>query len=72
MQFNFDRNLVDIQAENTRYLDAIEEGQTKGGTRMGLRIEPKSVEVIVVVRDARNGEVVQSAKCDLQRQEAAP
>ena len=37
---------------------------------MGLRIEPKSVEVIVLVRDAETGEVVQSRQCDLVRQES--
>ncbi len=71
LEFEFARDLSDIEAENTEYMDALQEGQTKGGTRMGLRIEPNSVEVIVVVRDARSGEVVQARKCELHRAEAA-
>ena len=71
LQFSFDRNLLDLQQENTDFLDSLEAGQTKGGTRMGLRIEPSSVEVIVVVRDAKTGEVVQAHQCDMQRDEVA-
>ena len=71
LEFSFARNLADIEAENTSYLESLEEGQTKGGTRMGLRIEPTSVEVIVIVRDAASGEVIQCRKADLQRVEAA-
>jgi hypothetical protein len=71
LEFNFARDLSDIESENSRYLDQLEEGQTRGGTRMGLRIEPGSVEVVVVVRDARSGEVVQTRRCELRRKEAA-
>ena len=68
--FDFNRNLVDIESENAAFINELEEGQTKGGTRMGLRIEPNSVEVIVLVRDAASGEVVQARQCDLKRKEA--
>lgn len=69
--FSIDRKLTDIEVENTAFLDSLEEGQTKGGTRMGLRIEPKSVEIVVVVREAESGKVVQTHQCDLQREELA-
>ena len=67
MEFDVRRELKDIQAENTKFLDSLEAGQTKGGTRMGLRIEPKSVEVVVLVRVAASGNVVQAHQCELQR-----
>ena len=67
LEFDINRNLLDIQAENTEYLDSLEAGQTKGGTRMGLRIEPASVEVVVLVRNAENGAVVQAHQCNLKR-----
>lgn len=69
--FSIDRKLTDLEAENTTFLDSLEEGQTKGGTRMGLRIDPNSVEIIVVVREAESGKVVQTHQCDLQREEVA-
>ncbi len=71
LEFAFARDLTEIEAENAKYLDSLEAGQTQGGTRMGLRIEPNSVEVIVLVRDAQSGEVVQARKCQMQRGEAA-
>ena len=66
---SIDRDLADIESENTAFLNSLEEGQAKGNTRMGLRIEPSSVEVIVVVRDAKSGEVAQAYQCDMQREE---
>ncbi|MFN3193770.1 MAG: tetratricopeptide repeat protein [Aureliella sp.] len=69
LEIRFDRNLHDLETENTVFLDALEEGQTRGGTRMGLRIEPKSVEVIVVARNAETGEVLQAAQSTLERVE---
>jgi len=70
LEFNFTRDLAELEAENRTFIDQLEEGETKGGTRMGLRIEPKSVEVIVLVRDAETGEVVQSRQCELVREES--
>lgn len=70
LEFSFSRSLADLEEENREYIDQLEEGETKGGARMGLRIEPKSVELIVLVRDASTGEVVQSRQCDLVRQES--
>lgn len=67
LMLNIDRSLAEIQQENTDYLDSLEEGQTKGGTRMGIRIDPASVEVIVVVRNAETAEVVQSFQANLRR-----
>ena len=67
--FSIDRNLSDVEAENTAFLDSLEAGQTKGGTRMGLRIEPNSVEIVVVVREAETGRVVQTHQCELRRGE---
>ncbi|MEM7476280.1 MAG: hypothetical protein AAF483_14900 [Planctomycetota bacterium] len=69
LEFDFARNLTDIEDDNTSYIDSLEEGQTKGGTRMGLRIEPQSVEVLVLVRNAETGEVVQSSQCKIHRTE---
>jgi len=69
LEFEFDRSLSDIEAENAAFINELEEGQTKGGTRMGLRIAPNSVEIIVLVRDAATGEVVAARQCDLQRKE---
>lgn len=68
LTIDIDRNLADLQRENTEYLDSLEEGQTQGGTRMGLRIDPASVEVIVVVRNAETAEVIQSIQAKLPRQ----
>ena len=70
LSFSFTRDLSELEQENRAFIEKLEEGQTKGGARMGLRIEPKSVEVIVLVRDAETGEVVQSRQCDLVRQES--
>ena len=67
LEFTFDRDLSEIEAENTDFIDELEKGETKGGSRMGLRIEPSSVELIAVVRDAETGEVVQARQCDLVR-----
>lgn len=64
---DFSKDLSELEAENTAFLDSLEEGQTKGGARMGLRIEPKSVEVIVVARNADSGEVLQAAQTKLER-----
>ena len=69
--FSIDRNLADIETENASFLDSLESGQTKGGTRMGLRIEPNSVEIVVVVREAETGTVVQTHQCAMQRDEGA-
>ena len=62
-----ERDLVTIEKENTEYIDALEDGQTQGGTRMGLRIDPASVEVVVVVRNAETAEVVQAFQAKLNR-----
>ncbi len=67
--FSIDRNLAGIEVENTAFLDSLEAGQTKGGTRMGLRIEPNSVEIVVVVRETETGRVVQTHQCELRRGE---
>ena len=71
LEFDFERNLTDIESENAAFIAELEEDQTKGGTRMGLRIEPNSVEVIVLVRDAETGEVMQARQCDLKRKEVS-
>ena len=70
LNFSFSRDLSELEQENREFIEQLEQGETKGGSRMGLRIEPKSVEVIVVVRDAETGEVVQSRQCDLVRKES--
>ncbi len=70
LNFSFSRDLTELEEENRAFIEQLEDGETKGGTRMGLRIEPKSVEVIVLVRDAKTGEVVQSRQGDLVRQES--
>ncbi len=70
LNFSFSRDLSELEQENREFIEQLEQGETKGGSRMGLRIEPKSVEVIVVVRDAETGEAVQSRQCDLVRKES--
>ncbi|MCG8649493.1 MAG: hypothetical protein MI861_06660, partial [Pirellulales bacterium] len=65
--FDFARDLADLEAENLQHLDELESGQTGGGSRMGTRIDPQSVELIVLVRDAENGEVAQALQIDLDR-----
>jgi len=72
LEFQFSRNLSELENENRKFIDQLEEGETKGGARMGLRIEPKSVELIVLVRDAETGEVLQSRQCNLIRKEVQP
>ncbi len=69
LSFTFSRDLSEIEEQNRSFIEELEEGQTKGGTRMGLRIEPTSVEVIVVIRDAESGEVVQARQCKMERKE---
>jgi len=71
-EFAFSRDLDDIVQENKAHLDALEQGQATDQVRMGLRIEPQSVEVVIVVREAESGAVVQVAKCVLDRVEASP
>ncbi len=66
-EFDFARDLDDLEAENAAHLRALEVGQTVGGTSMGSRIEPTSVELIVLVRDATSGEVAQAYPCKLDR-----
>ncbi len=70
LSFSFSKDLTELEQENLAFVEKLEEGETKGGSRMGLRIEPNSVEVIVLVRDAETGEVVQARQCDLVRQES--
>jgi hypothetical protein len=67
----FDRSLEQLQAENEKYLDKLEQG-TAAGVRLGTRIEPNSVEVIVVMRDKTTGRVYQAYQCPIKgRKEAA-
>ena len=66
-KFKFSCQLDEIVAKNKAHLDALETGQAPGNIRMGLRIEPKSVEVVIVVREAISGAVVQAGKCVLER-----
>ncbi len=68
MEFEFQRDLLDLESENATFIDRLEAGQTKGGSRMGLRIEPTSVEVIVLVRNAVSGEVYQAYQCEIDRE----
>ena len=67
---SIDRNLADIEKENSDYLSSLENGNLKAGMRMGMQIDPRSVEIIVVVRDANTGEVIQTHQCDVQREVA--
>ena len=69
-ELTFDRSLAELQAENEAHLEKLEDGKA-AGVRMGLRIEPNSVEVIVVLRDAETGTVHQAAQCSIDRPEAA-
>jgi hypothetical protein len=69
LEFSFNRDLTDLENENREFIDQLEAEETKGGARMGLRIEPKSVELIVLVRNAETGEVLQSTHCDLIRED---
>lgn len=69
-RFEFERQLSELETENIAHYESLEAGQTGGRTRMGLRIEPTSVEVIVLVRDAGSGAVAQALRCDLQRKGA--
>ena len=69
-ELNFERTLDEIVEENRTQLNMLDQGRTESG-RIGLRIEPRSVEVIAIVRDAGSGAVLQTAKCDLKREEAA-
>ena len=71
-EFSFSRDLDDIVSENKTHLDSLEQGEAAGQVRMGLRIEPQSVEVVIVVREAAGGAVVQVAKCVLDRVDASP
>ena len=64
LEFTFDRDLSEIEAENTDFVET--EKEKPRGSRMGLRIEPSSVELIAVW-DAETGEVVQARQCDLVR-----
>ena len=67
---DFDRKLSELIEMNTEYLDRVEEGTTGGTPRMGLRIEPRSVEVIVLVRDVFTAKVHQAHQIELKRPEA--
>lgn len=67
----FDRSLADLETENRAYLDKLEGILIDGKPRLGLRVEPSSVEVIVIVREAGSGAVWQARRCDLTRPEQA-
>jgi hypothetical protein len=67
----FNCELAQIVATNKAHLDSLDEGKAIGNTRIGLRIEPKSVEIVVVVREAISGAVVQAGMCVLERGEAS-
>lgn len=65
--FEFDRSLKDLETENQAYLDRLENTQAAKTPRLGSRIEPNSVEVIVLVREAGGGAVCQARRCKLTR-----
>jgi len=67
----FDRSLADLETENQAYLDKLEGILINDTPRLGLRIEPSSVEVIVIVREVGSGAVWQARRCDLARPERA-
>jgi len=71
-ELKFSRSLDEIVAENKAFIARLEQGQGAGSQRIGLRIEPRSVEVVVVVREAFSGAVVQACKCTLEANGAAP
>ena len=71
-EFDFERDLEELEKENQEFYESIEAGQTGGRTRMGMRIEPTSVEVIVLVREADTGGVAQAYQCELERAEVKP
>ncbi len=68
-EFDFARDLAELEGENAAYLDSLRAGRTAGSSQMGLRIDPHSVELIVLVRDASSGEVAQAHQCQLDREE---
>ncbi len=69
-EIDFDRDLKAVQAENEAYLDKLEEGKA-AGIRMGVRIEPKSVEVVAVLRNSSTGQVVQACQLKFPNREPA-
>lgn len=70
-ELNFSRTFAELEAANQAHYEQLEQGKTGGGSRIGMRIEPHSVEVIVVVREAATGEVRQAHRCQLERPESA-
>jgi hypothetical protein len=70
-EITFGRELTELVTSNKVHLDSLEEGKASGNTRIGLRIDPKSVEIVVVVREVISGKVAQASKCHLERVEAS-
>jgi len=68
-EFKFDRSLADLEAENRAHLAKLGMSGAAGAPRLGSRIEPNSVELIVLVREAGSGVVCQARRCKLTRPE---
>jgi len=70
-EITFGRELTELVTNNKVHLDSLAKGKASGNTRIGLRIDPKSVEIVVVVREVISGKVAQASKCHLERVEAS-
>jgi len=68
-ELKFDRSLTELETENLAHLARLGMSQATGVPRLGSRIEPNSVEVIVLVREAGSGVVCQARRCTLTRPE---
>jgi hypothetical protein len=64
----FDRSLADIQKQNEAYLDKLQK-TSSDAARMGTRIEPDSVELIAILRNADNGRVYQAYQIPIKGRE---
>lgn len=69
-EFQFERSLAELERELVAFLEEMEAG---GGaaSRMGTRIDPRSVVLVALVRDIRTGEVHQALQIMPKRIDAA-
>jgi hypothetical protein len=60
----FECDLADVQAANERYLDEREAAGAGLTPRVSMRIDPRQVAIIGVLRDAKTNEVLQAVRVD--------
>lgn len=64
MSVEFDRSIAEIVAENGAFLDAEAKAGRGDVSRISVRIDPKQISIVAVLRDAETHEVLQAIQFD--------